>query len=490
MRSGTGLLPTSLKLRRAGSVTLIIIGLIAYAFLKRANLNLSAGDQWVYFAASHLFADGILPYRDFFFSHGPLQILLSTLLVKIGASIPVLSLLPALIYGMSALTLFSLVRERMGTVRALLAFLLFLFSYANLMGSLYYTGQELGLLLFLLGFLFFLRRKKLTAGLLVGLSVCASINMLVTAFVLTIFQFFWNKKKLPALLSGMAGSFGVIHLIFTVIAGSAFWKQVYLYHLAKPDESVRLAGSGKVFLFMGNAHGLLLILALAGAVLLWSGWRRGSYEPERQKLLLLSCALTIAQILFLALIHPIFPHYFVPIAPFIAILGAEALIFGSEYVLKKWKGRDFIRSAVPAVIILVLLAWNTVHTLRFYRIEQILLGVPHAREVAAVVRESVPEDATIFGEFGIAPLISLLSGRRLAGNEVDTSEMRIFSGETTLDAFIKIIEEDNVQILVNRELRGINAYPPFWKYRDRHFFLARTFKASGYPTVIELWKRK
>lgn len=471
---------------------MIGIAFLVYAYLKRVNLSLSAGDQWVYFAASRLFADGVIPYRDFFFSHAPLQVLLSALLVKMGATLPLLSLLSPLICGISALIIFVMAKERAGIIRALLSFLLFLFSYANLMGSLYYTGQELGLLLFLLGLLFFLRQKKISAGIFVGLSACASINMLVNAFVLTLFQFFWNKKKLPSLLSGMAGSFGIIHLIFTVIAGSAFWKQVYLYHLAKPDESVRIAGSGKVFLFMGNAHSLLLILALSGAVLLWSGWKRGNFEeePEKQKLLLLSAALAVAQILFLAFIHPIFPHYFIPIAPFVAILAAEALMFGGAYVLRKWKEQNFVHGGAPAVIILFLLIWNTVHTLKFYKIEQILLGVPHAEEVAKVVKESIPEDATIFGEFGIAPLISLLSNRRLAGNEVDTSEMRIFSGETTLDEFIKIIEEDNVQILVNREFRGINAYPPFWKYRDQHFFLARTFKTSGYPTVIELWKRK
>ena len=479
-------------MRKNVALTTIVIALLVYAYLKRVNLNLSAGDQWVYFAASHLFVDGILPYRDFFFSHAPLQVLLSALLVKMGASLSILSLLSAFICGLSALLLFFLVRERAGIARALVSFLLFLFSYANLIGSLYYTGQELGLLLFLLGLFFFLRQKKLIAGILAGLSVCASINILVNAFVLVLFQFFWNKKKLPKLLAGMAGSFGLIHLVFTLIAGGAFWRQVYLYHLAKPDESTRLAGSGKVFLFMGNAHSFLLILALAGAILLWLGWRRGNFEeePERQKLLLLSTALVLGQILFLTYIRPIFPHYFLPIAPFAAILAAEALVTGGEYVLRFWKKRDYARSILPAGILCTLLVWSTVHTLRFYRIEQILLGVPHAEEVAAAVREAIPEDATIFGEFGIAPLISLLSDRRLAGNEVDTSEMRIFSGETTLDAFIKIIEEDNVQILVNRELRGINAYPPFWKYRDRHFFLARTFKASGYPTVIELWKRK
>ena len=469
----------------------LALAYLCYAYLKRANLAFSAGDQWVYFAASYLFSDGVIPYRDFFFSHAPLQILLSTLLVKMGADLVALSILPSVIGGLSGLVLFHIAQKRMGDVRAVLALIFFLLSYANVMSTLYYTGQELGLFVSLIGMHFFLSRKKGVSGVLMGLSACASINMLVSCFVLTCTQWQWNRKYLPLFFAAMVGAFGLIQFLFIGIAGWTYVEQTYLYHLAKPDSSTWLASNAKVFWMMTHAHGMLILLAILGFACSLREKREGDVmNGEKQKLLTLAASITSAHILFLMLIHPIFPHYFVTITPFLAILAAESIMVAWKWAASFVPARKHFFVMASATAGILLFTGSMMHTLRLYRIEQYLLGVPHVVEVAESIRTSIPEDATIFGEFGIAPLVSLLSGRRLAANMVDSSEMRIMGKQTTMQEMIDAIEADNVQILVSRERRGINAYPPFWKYRDAHFFLARTFKAEGYPTAIEVWRRR
>ncbi|HLD08036.1 MAG TPA: hypothetical protein VJB60_03145 [Candidatus Peribacterales bacterium] len=464
---------------------------LVYAYLKRANLTLTAGDQWVYFYASHLFAEGSIPYRDFFFSHAPLQILLSTLLVKMGVGLIGLNLLPAIIGGFSGIILFVMVKRSAGVERTALALIFFLLSYANLMSTLYYTGQELGLFLFLVGMLLFLKRKKGWAGFLIGLSACASINMIVNAAVLTIIQLRWNKRSFIPFFAALSGGFAAIQLLFFGIAGKAYFTQVYLYHLLKPDHTTRLASNTKVFWMMTHAHGLLLLLAICGLILFFLERRKETEgAEERHKLLTVSSSLAGAQILFLMIIHPIFPHYFVPIAPFLAILAAEAVIAGWK-ILQKWiSGRNYPLAFITPIASILLLTGALWHTLKLYRMEGIVLGIPEIEEVAEAVKSSIGPDATIFGEFGTTPLISLLSDRRIAGNVVDSSVMRIMGGQITLKEMIDQIERDNVQMIVGRGLKDINAYPPFWKYRDAHFTLVRSFKAKGHPAVIELWRRK
>jgi len=407
-----------------------------------------------------------------------------------GANLVILNLLPAAIGGISGIILFIMVKKSVGALRALLACLLFLFSYGNLMSTLYYTGQELGLLFSLLGTFFFLQRKKGWGGLCAGLSAAASINMLVNCLVLTLTQWRWNRKYLPLFFGMMVGTFGAVQILFITIAGWTYVEQVYLYHLAKPDNSTWLASNAKVFWMMIHAHGLLIAFGLLGCLLSLRKWKNTEeVDGGEKKLVTLAMGMAGSQILFLMIIHPIFPHYFVSIVPFLAILAAEGVILGWE-----WTRALMIPQRIliigTGIIMSILLVLSAKHTLRLYEIEQYLLGVPQVVEVAEVVRRGIPEDATIFGEFGIAPLVSLLSNRRLAANIVDSSEMRIMGKQTTMEEMTDAIEADNVQILVNRERRGINAYPPFWKYRDAHFFLSRTIQAEGFPTAIEIWRRK
>ncbi len=458
------------------------IMVIAFGILKTENLAFYANDHGIYLYASHLFAEGIIPYRDFFFSHPPFQILLSTALVLLfGMNFTVLDLLPALISALSGVLL-SLLFFRVSRHWwiSLLPGALFLFSHVALLGSLSYTGHNLAVLLLIVSTFLFLTRHKFWSGITAGLAVSAGVQVVMGFFVLCLLQFLWRRKRLMALLGGFAISFGALHLLFLIIGGWAFIDQTYLYHLTKPDETVYLWGNMKMFGYITKANPQLILLAIAGIpYALWQ-WFQEDEDVEGEKLRLLSAGMCVAFFFFLIVMHPIFSHYFLPLIAFAALLGADMV----------WcMYRRHAHVAIP-IILIILATLSYTNMQEYYEGEKRITAFTHAEEVAERLQELVAPDETIFGDFGIVPLLALLSNRRVAADEIDTSAMRFISKRSNLNDVIRAIEEDNVKVVVGRVLRGIPSYMPFKKYLEREFFLVEKMEPEHYGSIIEIWLRK
>jgi len=486
-----------LRLATISIVTFLVGG---YTFLKLANLEYYASDHGIYIYASHLFSQGIIPYRDFFFSHPPLQISLSTILVLItGTNLTVPSVLPAFIGLISGMLIFLISFEALKSQRPiirwsfpLLASALFLFSHTNLVTTLSYTGHNLAVMLLLIGTFLFLKQKKFWSGAVSGLAMMAGIQAVVGFAVLCILQFMWNKKKIKNLILGFVASTGLIHLIFTILAGSNFWKQVYLYHFAKPAEDTYLAGKMHVLTFMFKANPHLALLALIGCALLVMRFlKSGQIEDEhipREKLITMSPLMCGAYVIFLLFMHPIFPHYFLPLAAFASILGADVVM----QVLRKMDmpTRLLSVSHLAITVIIILATLTLYHTFNIYKKEQMLTTFNHAEKVSARIQELTKPDETIYGDFGIIPLISLLSERRIAADEIDTSAMRFISGLYDVQEVIKAIEANNIKAVIGRVNRGIPSYFPFKKYLEENFFLAERIEPERVGAVVEVWLRR
>src|SRR3989344_5769720 len=131
----------AISMRRDGEIALLLVGFLCFAFLKKSNFSFFTGDQGVYFYSGYLWSQGILPYRDFFISHPPIQLLIPTLTILLtGVHLTFLQLLPAIFGALSALTLLAVTWRSMGSTKAIIACALFLLSYATLLSTLYYTG--------------------------------------------------------------------------------------------------------------------------------------------------------------------------------------------------------------------------------------------------------------------------------------------------------------------------------------------------------------
>jgi hypothetical protein len=118
-----------------------------------------------------------------------------------------------------------------------------------------------------------------------------------------------------------------------------------------------------------------------------------------------------------------------------------------------------------------------------------------AEEMAAYVRANTTEQDTITGASDYAPLIAMLSGRRLAGNEVDTNSKVFNTGMVTPQEFWTKVCDDHVKFFVAAPMSYFApqsvAKRPFERdnfLRDK-VFVDRTLK-HWKTQEIELWVRK
>jgi len=466
------------RIQRAREIGTLLALFLLYAYFKRNLSTVTAGDHGVYFYISYLWTQGVVPYRDVFISHPPVQLLVSTLTILIfGKSIIALNALPMIMSMGSGLLVFLITKRSYGTWTGLLATALFLFSYENLSVSLYYTGQNIGLFFLLLSFFLFLRGSIASAGIASGIAIAASINMLIGFAALFVVQFLSNRRALLRLLGGFVASAGTIHGLFTIIAGKAFWENVYLYHLQKV-ETTRLASVSEVFSFMFQNHVLLTVLAVSSLFVCVRNWK----SCKQNALLFLTSIFTVFYCLFLLSLNPLFSHYFIPLAASFAILAAVFL-----KRMMQWPQTSLV---VAIGILGIGVLWTASGTLDTYRTEKAFTRFVHATDIVEHMQKTLEPDQAIYGDFGVVPTIAFLSGRRIAGNEVESSVMRFQSGLHDLDEVIATIEEENVGAILTRRMRAIGAYPPFKKYLERKYFLERTFSAPGSGTVVEYWRRK
>jgi hypothetical protein len=74
--------------------------------------------------------------------------------------------------------------------------------------------------------------------------------------------------------------------------------------------------------------------------------------------------------------------------------------------------------------------------------------------VETIARETAPGDE-IFGDSGTVPLFALLTGRRIAGNEVDTNIQRYRSGNADPKALISKIDNYKTKMIILRRNFGV-----------------------------------
>ena len=360
--------------------------------------------------------------------------------------------------------------------------------------STYYLGQNLALTFMLLGVLFFMRNRKFWSGFAVGLGFCSAVNVLVAFAALIFLQWRWARKKVTYLLGGFLASAGSLHALFLFLSGEEFWKQVYTYHFAKPERAPQLLEKTKVFSFVSSTHLLLILLALAGVTLFLFhrlGKEREDAPPaSRERLLMLSCSLVIANVLFLLFVNPIFLHYFLPTFPFLAILATELILRIWKGLRMTWKEKKPDLYLAIAILILCIASWNIFHGVQTYQKELVFHRFDHAQEIADRITEDLGAEETIYGGFDVVPVVAMLSGRRIAANEIDSSVMRYASGLYTIENLVKMIDADNVGAILARKKLGIGFYPLFREYVERNFVLKEVFTGPKSIVAVEYWRRR
>ena len=444
------------------------------------------GDEGLYAYASSLFAKGIVPYRDFFHSHPPAELLLLTPFTMLfGYSPTLLNAIPLSASILTGVLLFFLAKREWGTLAGCIACASFLFSTRNLQHALHFTGWNEATAFTVLGVFFLSGGKSLSAGIAAGIGTMFSIVAAVPSFILFLFTISQSRRNALRFLGGFLATLFILQIPFLLVAGTDYVQQVYLFHLFKNPEGVGGLPFITLFLAFVREHLFLVvgtILACTLPLLLKSASRKQSTGA----LWWLSfCMIAGIGGFFLLLARP-FPQYFLILTPFLALLTAWSF----AAAVQLWKEG---RPALSMSLLTIFFCLAVLSTLRagtgFIRSTSSPQGdFQIGYDIAKYLQEKTPPSGTLYGDFGIAPTVALLSGRRIAAHELESTPMRFDAGGESFGDVIAALEADGLMVILSSPQSMMRSFPPFTDYLTENFILEAVFKDGG--EVVEVWAKK
>ncbi len=378
-------------------------------------------DEHRYFAMGQLMSRGAFPYRDFILTHPPLGVLLIALCDATFGSHYLLykGLLLLFSIGIAAL-LFVTAREEYGSLAGFFSCALLLSSRTYFIESTYMRGFNLGLLLIALAA--FLSRKlerQWIAGAVLGSAFLTGVYAVIPLLAFLLCQFRWRgKRRALEILTGFLLVALPLQIPFLLIAGRAYFDQVYLFHAKRQAtwtwtfNVLRDVGPANLPLFACGIAGLFLVRAKH----LWQ---------ER----LLIVIFTPAILSF----SKIFNSYFLLPMYFLAIAGGALLAQACTRM------RNL--GLALALGIGFLLAASLGHSFHHYVEYNETWVVPGVEEIATTVRAgSTPKDL-IFGGV-VAPLFSFLTQRGVLYNALYTDTETFAAGLLRLEDVREALRTD------------------------------------------------
>lgn len=212
-----------------------VVAVVAtYALLKCVGIHASWTDDNIYFYLASRVAAGAVPYRDFFFAHPPVHLLVPALVFRVfGFSIPVAKSIPAIASGLAALLVWGAARARSRSF-ALAVLALHLSTYEILMGSTDMNGENL-LCAFVAAALFAAVRGWLVlAGALASLALGCGLYALAAVVALAIAAVASSRAAGLRFVGGLAAGLAVVFGGALRAAGDRFVDGAFRYHMAKP----------------------------------------------------------------------------------------------------------------------------------------------------------------------------------------------------------------------------------------------------------------
>ncbi len=236
-----------------GSLDALLLALLLLLFfiLKSYGLGPAVSDENIYFYNATLMAQGYLPYRDFFFAHPPLHLLPGYLLfATVGFHLTAAKLLGAVAAATSGICVYLIALRAGGRLAAVVASVLFLFSYDTLRASSHWTGINWAVAWGSAGLLAAFRGRPGLAGVLLALGATTGIYVIPQAFMVAALLAIIDWKQARQLLAAFAVVFAGINAVALACGGTAFLDGVYRYHLLKtPTAGLDLLGQSWKLLF-------------------------------------------------------------------------------------------------------------------------------------------------------------------------------------------------------------------------------------------------
>jgi hypothetical protein len=381
----------------------ILTGIAIASFLgyKLIHLVFRFGDGSAYIYMAQAVLQGLLPYRDFFLADPPFLVLfLVPFKLLFGEHLLLFQALPIVLEAASALFLYLLVRGKLARF-SWIAPVIYVSSFAVLAVSDYLTGIQLVIFLLVLGLWCQQKSHPIFAGIAWGLATLTKFYAIPV--VLGFAGYLIIKNQWPVLRKiaiGIIASGIIIFGPFLLLAFQEVWKFTFVHQFNRPPGLAR----GAVWGFFLAKHWALAAFAVIGLFL------------GRQKHLYLPFFLIL---LFLLLFQDIYFVYLELLLPFLVLFAAETF---------EWLSEKISRGHPAALLLAVSFVFPVIYSSFEYVNDFQKRGrFLNARAVAAAVRK-LPSGADLYGSHEVAPLLALLSGRKLFGNVIDTNPQAFASG--------------------------------------------------------------
>ncbi len=438
-------------------VALILIA--AFLALKISSFTYSISDENTYYLMGKSVSEGQAIYRDFFFSHPPLQVVMFALLIKIfGFNFVILKATSTIAIAVAAFFTYLIIEGKIGGKEAILGTGLFLFSYDTLRFSTYPTGVEITVMLAVISFYFLLNRRLIIAGIFSGLAAITGLYALIAVLAFLTFLMLKHREGALKFTIAFLAVFGGTNAIMLLIAGPGYIEQAYFYHLMKPDEA-------------GNKAEMIQRLVMANIVLWASALLFAASRKRLKNEIFISLGILLGYWTFFIISKKVFAYYMLLAFPFAAVIGAYS-IMNIDFRMSK--------RAVFLAASLIIAASAAISAFSFTSYDYQDFG--EAEEIAAYIRQNSEEGDKIYGDESITPLLSILSGRSIALNHIDSNALRFKSGITGINETIAGLEakffiEYRLNVSEGTIRYGVASLPEFENF-IRECRLSKAFRSG------------
>jgi len=418
---------------------IILISLFLYLLLSFFLITPRISDELIYLNMAKALSQDLLPYRDFFFAHPPLQLFLLAPICK-HANFKLVKLFLA---TLSALTLYLFYSFSLKTFKnykmAIYSFLLFFFSPSFLLYSTQALGVFESLLFFLLGLNLIKKHENLGI-----ISLVLSVFTRYLVIFLLPFVFLIVKRKRFKFFLKILVAFGLIFLLLTLSFGKEYVVDTFLYHFfinIKPNLSV----------FQNYMRLGLSEISICGITLYY-------FLRKKHRFAFFVFYLIFYHLLLLFLIKNWSYHYFVWVSPFVYLFFSY-LLSKAELPFKGIPLAFFIAS--------FFLNLSTLYTTSKY--DDLL------RESLILLNDF--KKGSILGEPYVTNYLSFVKNYRVAGNLFDTTPRFIeFEG---YEKIVETIKREKPTFIID-----------VWNLKlDEDYKLIKTFR-RGKCYSLNIWVLK
>lgn len=376
--------------------------IVVFLILKTTTLSFRFGDSNAYFYMAKAILWGNIPYRDFFLADPPVLVIILSLLRLIFKNyLYVYQLLPAIIECVNAFLVYLLLKKE-NNIFAKFAPLIYLFSFSIISTCDYLTGAQFVVMFLLLGFILWKNDKPLLSGLFFATSCLIKLYAVPALLGFIVFILLQkNKAKLIKFTTGLILPIIIFLFPFLIFSYQKTIFDIITFHFYRPNGLDKFT----VFAYLISREWLLIILAACGMFF------------AKKKEYLLSA---IFAILFFVFFQDIYYAYFASVIFYF-------VIFALSFV--DWLYKNITYKQATLYFVLIFYVIFILYSVGFYEKTAFLDNrFTNAFEISEFVK-TIPGNLPIYGSHQVAPLIALLSDKKLFGNYIDTNT-QIFDAKT------------------------------------------------------------